>query len=101
MIAMLPNMGEEDMKVLIIGAAGMVGAKLAQSLVTDPEPGLDGLVLVDVVPPKAPAGATVPVETGTLDMTDAAAVAAQIAARPDVIFHLAAVVSAEAEADFE
>jgi D-erythronate 2-dehydrogenase len=101
MIAMLPNMGEEDMKVLIIGAAGMVGAKLAQSLTTDPEPGLDGLVLVDVVPPKAPAGATVPVETGTLDMTDAAAVAAQIAARPDVIFHLAAVVSGEAEADFE
>ena len=36
-----------------------------------------------------------------LDLTDAAAVARQIAGRPEVIVHLAAVVSGEAEADFE
>ena len=54
-----------------------------------------------MVTPTAPAGAAVPVETGTLDLTDAAAVAAGIAERPEVIFHLAAVVSGEAEADFE
>ena len=89
------------MQVLIIGAAGMVGAKLAQSLASAPEPGLDRLVLVDVVAPKAPAGAPMAVETGILDMTDAKAVAARIAARPEVIFHLAAVVSGEAEANFE
>ncbi len=88
------------MKVLIIGAAGMVGAKLAQSLAADPV-GIDEIVLVDVVPPSAPAAPKLKVRTGTLDMTDAAAVAAQIAERPEVIFHLAAVVSGEAEADFE
>ena len=42
----------------------------------------------------APGGAT-----ATLDLRDAAAVAARIAERPEVIFHLAAVVSGEAEAD--
>ena len=89
------------MKILIIGAAGMVGAKLAQSLAADPAPGLEELILVDVVPPRAPSEPQVPVTAATLDMTDAAAVAARVAARPEVIFHLAAVVSGEAEADFE
>ncbi len=89
------------MQVLIIGAAGMIGAKLAQALATAPEAGPDGLTLVDVVPPTVPAGALIPVTTGTLDMTDAAAVAARIAERPEVIYHLAAVVSGEAEANLE
>lgn len=89
------------MKVLIIGAAGMIGAKLAQSLLQDPPVGLDRLVSVDVIPPRVSAAPGIEVGSGALDITDAAAVAACIAERPDVIFHLAAVVSGEAEADFE
>ncbi len=89
------------MHILIIGAAGMIGSKLAASLATTPEPGLDKLTLVDVIPPKPPAEGAVPVVTATLDLTDASAVAALVAERPDVIFHLAAIVSGEAEADFE
>ena len=88
------------MRVLVIGAAGMIGGRLAASLAADPEPGIEALTLVDVVEPAAPAGA-VPVSTGVLDLTDAAAVAAAIAGRPGVIVHLAAIVSGEAEADFE
>jgi len=90
------------MQALIIGAAGMIGAKLARALAAEPEPepGIDTLALVDVVQPKAPDGA-VAVTTGTLDITDAAAVAGWIAARPEVIFHLSAIVSGEAEADFD
>jgi nucleoside-diphosphate-sugar epimerase len=88
------------MQTLIIGAAGMVGAKLASSLAADPAPGLESLTLVDVVSPKSPGGA-LPATTGTLDLTDVTAVATRIAERPDVIFHLAAVVSGEAEANFE
>jgi UDP-glucose 4-epimerase len=88
------------MQILIIGAAGMLGAKLARSLAEAPEPGLERLVLVDVVPPAAP-GAAAPAETATLDLTDSAAVGRLVDGRPDVIFHLAAVVSGEAEADFE
>ncbi len=88
------------MQILVIGAAGMIGAKLAASLAQDPPKGLDRLTLVDVVPPKAPP-APFPVVTETLDITDAAAVAARIGERPDVIFHLSAIVSGEAEADLE
>lgn len=89
------------MHVLIIGAAGMVGAKLAASLVGDSSAGVSKLTLVDVIAPQAPAGANVPVETAVLNLTDEAAVTARMADRPDVIFHLAAIVSGEAEADFE
>lgn len=88
------------MHVLIIGAAGMVGAKLAQSLAADPGAGVSRMTLVDVVAPGTPAGG-IPVEAGVLDLTNAAAVEQAVAARPEVIFHLAAIVSGEAEADFE
>jgi D-erythronate 2-dehydrogenase len=88
------------MHALIIGAAGMIGGKLAAALAREPEPGLEALTLVDVVEPAPPAGA-IPVATGVLDLTDAAAVAQRVAERPAVIVHLAAVVSGEAEADFD
>lgn len=89
------------MHVLVIGAAGMIGAKLAASLTGDSGSGVSRLTLVDVVAPQAPEGATIPVETAVLDLTDAAAVTERVADRPDVIVHLAAIVSGEAEADFE
>ena len=88
------------MHVMIIGAAGMVGGKLARSLASDPPPGLARLTLFDMVEPVAPAAECV-VATAALDIRDRGAVATAIAARPDVIYHLAAVVSGEAEADFE
>jgi len=89
------------MHVLIIGAAGMVGAKLARALLGDPPAGLARLTAVDVVAPELAGVPGVEVAAVALDITDAGAVAAAIAARPEVIFHLAAVVSGEAEADFE
>lgn len=92
------------MKVLVIGAAGMVGTKLARSFGTDPAPGVESLSLVDVIAPSVPPEVTaagIATTTGVLDLRDAAAVAAVVADRPDVIFHLAAIVSGEAEADFE
>ena len=52
------------MQVLITGAAGMVGSRLARSLLSDPPAGLAGLALVDVVPPRLPEGAAVPVAAG-------------------------------------
>jgi nucleoside-diphosphate-sugar epimerase len=91
------------MRILIIGAAGMVGRKLTERLVADKALGgsrIDALDLVDVVEPKAPAG-PIAVETGTVDIADPAASARLVAKRPDVIFHLAAIVSGEAEKDFD
>ncbi len=92
------------MHILIIGAAGMVGRKLTDRLTADGRLGdreIERLTLVDVVAPQAPAGFAGAVETLTVDLSVPEAAPALVARRPDVIFHLAAIVSGEAEADFD
>lgn len=74
-------------KTLVIGAAGMIGRKLVRQLAGDE------LVLHDVVPFE---GASV-----VSDLSAPGEAEKLIASRPQLIFHLAAVVSGEAEADFE
>jgi nucleoside-diphosphate-sugar epimerase len=92
------------MHILITGAAGMIGRKLVARLVAagalNGKP-IEKLTLIDVSAPQKPQGFTGSVETGAADIADAAAARAAVAGRPDVIFHLAAVVSGEAELDFE
>jgi nucleoside-diphosphate-sugar epimerase len=92
------------MHILITGAAGMIGRKLTERLVKDG--GLNGkaidkLTLTDVVTPQAPAGFAGKVETRTDDLPAPGVAKALIGQRPDVIYHLAGVVSGEAELDFE
>lgn len=90
--------------VLIIGAAGMVGAKLTRRLVADGAlagEDIDKLTLVDWVAASAPEGAPFAVEAQAADLSAPGAAEAAIVSRPDVIFHLAAIVSGEAEADFD
>jgi nucleoside-diphosphate-sugar epimerase len=92
------------MHILIIGAAGMVGGKLTNRLVADKTANgreITRLTLVDVVEPAAPAGFSGKVSTITADLSSLGAAQPLIAGRPDLIFHLAAIVSGEAEADFE
>jgi len=92
------------MHILITGAAGMIGRKLVARLVAagalNGKP-IDKLTLVDVSAPQKPQGFAGSVASSAADIADAAAARAAVAARPDVIFHLAAVVSGEAELDFE
>lgn len=92
------------MHILITGAAGMIGRKLTARLVGDGalngEP-IEKLTLVDVVAPQKPDGFAGKVETTSSDIADDKAARAAVSGRPDVIFHLAGVVSAEAELDFE
>jgi D-erythronate 2-dehydrogenase len=91
------------MKVLVIGAAGMVGRKLVAALLKAGQIGgraISALTLADVIEPPAIA-AQVPVTLVATDLSATGAAEALIADRPDVIFHLAAIVSGEAEADFE
>lgn len=92
------------MHILIIGAAGMVGRKLADRLARDGTLGgkaIDAMTLVDVVTPDAPAGFTGKVTLETVDLSAPGEAERLIAGRPDAIFHLAAIVSGEAEMDFE
>lgn len=91
------------MKVLVIGAAGMVGRKLVAALLAAGQVGgreIAALTLADVVEPPAIA-ASIPVTRVATDLSAVGAAEALIAERPDLIFHLAAIVSGEAEADFE
>lgn len=92
------------MKVLILGGAGMIGRKLAERLARDGNLGgkaVSKLTLYDVVSPQVPADAKMPVATLTGDLPAAGEAEKLISDRPDVIFHLAAVVSAEAEQYFD
>lgn len=91
------------MKILVIGAAGMVGRKLTAALLKAAQVAgrdISALVLADIVSPEVPKAA-IPIETHAVDLSAPAAADKLIAGRPDLIFHLAAIVSGEAEADFE
>lgn len=90
------------MKVLIIGAGGMLGRKLVERLAT----GVEGLNVSqimrhDVVLSPAPPQAAFPIETFMGDLSIPGEAEKLVASRPDLIFHLAAIVSGEAEANFE
>jgi nucleoside-diphosphate-sugar epimerase len=92
------------MHILIIGAAGMVGRKLTQRLVADRTLGgkpVDKLTLVDIVKPDAPAGFSGVVDARESDLSAPGEAEKLVATRPDAIFHLAAIVSGEAELDFD
>ncbi|MBI1219499.1 MAG: NAD-dependent epimerase/dehydratase family protein [Rhodobacteraceae bacterium] len=91
------------MHILIIGAAGMIGRKLTAALLADAGVGGHGITrmtLADVAEPALPA-TTIPVSTRAADLAAPGAAAKLVAGRPDLIFHLAAIVSGEAEADFD
>jgi D-erythronate 2-dehydrogenase len=76
-------------RILVLGAAGMIGRKLVERLESD---GAE-LTLHDVVPFEGASAVS--------DLSVAGEAEKLVAARPELIFHLAAVVSGEAEADFE
>ena len=92
------------MHILITGAAGMIGRKLTARLVKDgalnAKP-IEQLTLIDVTAPSKPEKFSGKVETAAADIADPASVQKAVSGRPEVIFHLAGVVSGEAEVDFE
>lgn len=86
-------------KVLIIGGGGMIGQKIAKTLIAD---GLNGLVpekviLCDVAFPESGVSSVLQIQGG---YTEPANLERIIAEEPEVIIHLAAIVSGAAERDF-
>ncbi len=92
------------MHILITGAAGMIGRKLTERLAREGalngQP-IDTLTLTDIVPPQKPAGFSGTVEARADDLPAPGVAETLVAKKPDVIFHLAGVVSGEAELDFD
>jgi len=93
------------MKILIIGGGGMVGQKLAHKLAllgTCGNRQIDNLTLADAfAPPELSTTSNFPIKSVVADITNPVIAQSLFADKPDVIFHLAAVVSGEAEANFE
>jgi D-erythronate 2-dehydrogenase len=92
------------MRILITGASGMVGRKLVARLLQDRQLAgrtITALDLHDIVAPETPAVDGILVRGFTGDLAAAGASEALIADRPDIVFHLAGVVSGEAETNFD
>lgn len=90
------------MRVAIIGAAGMIGRKLAERIAATGLLGgnsVDAMTLVDVVIPQVGEGFAGTRDAFAADLSAPDVAARVVADRPDVIVHLAAIVSGEAEAD--
>jgi nucleoside-diphosphate-sugar epimerase len=94
----------DNLHVLITGAAGMIGRKLIERLAREPRIGgspIERLTLIDVVEAQAPKGASFKTTVRTGDLSLPGEASAAVADRPQIVFHLAGVVSGEAETDFE
>lgn len=94
-------MKTENLHVAIIGAAGMIGRKVAERIAANGAIGgqtVAQMTLVDVIKPNVTTAFKGTLNLIKADLSDAAQLVAE---QPDIIVHLAAIVSSEAEADLE
>jgi nucleoside-diphosphate-sugar epimerase len=92
------------MKVLVIGAAGMLGRKFCEKLAKIGVLAgrkVSQLIMGDVIEPLPLPEAPFEIELAACDLSVPGVAEDLISGRPDIIMHLAAIVSGEAEADFE
>ncbi|MCA9212543.1 MAG: SDR family oxidoreductase [Planctomycetales bacterium] len=92
------------MRILVTGGAGMIGRKLIARLAADAnlrgQP-IEHVTSFDIVEGEAPTDAPFGFEARAGDLRDSETVKRLVDDEPDAIFHLAAVVSGEAEKDFD
>jgi len=92
------------MRILVTGAQGMLGKRLTAQLLTDGQlhaQPINKLILSDVVATPPPAQTDIPLESTLADLSQPGVAQSLLSAHPDVIYHLAAVVSGEAERDMQ
>ena len=92
------------MNILIIGGGGLVGRKLGEALSrrgTLRGRDISRIVLADIVDPDLPQGGGAPIEAIRCDIADPDSVAGCLGADVDVVYLLAAALSAHCEEDFD
>jgi UDP-glucose 4-epimerase len=96
--------GIADMHVMVLGAAGMIGRKLVEKIAREPQvlgSAISRLTLVDAFQPPIPEALQSVTTTLTTDLGRTGVAEKLIETCPDMILHLAAIVSGEAETDFD
>ena len=92
------------MKILIMGGAGMVGQKLLKQILKKQDlrsQKITEIILFDIIKAPYPDNTTIPIITKSGDISDPSVSADIVSSKPDVIFHLAAIVSGQAEQEFD
>jgi threonine 3-dehydrogenase len=93
-------MRRESMRILLTGAGGQIGRDLIAELGRRAPNGKPPTIVATDLRPQASTDSPPAVSWRALDVTDDAATRAMIAElRPDVVFHLAAILSAKGEKD--
>lgn len=92
------------MKILILGSAGMIGQKLVAkllSLKTINEKKIQELILFDVITTPKIDETDIKIQIKTGDFSDPTVSKNLVKDKPELIFHLAAIVSGHAEKEFD
>ena len=92
------------MKVLIMGGAGMIGQKLLNLILKNKKlknEEITEITLFDIIESPYPLNSSIPIITKSGDISDPKTSIDLISSKPDIIFHLAAIVSGQAEQEFD
>ena len=92
------------MHILITGAAGMIGRKITERILREGRIGkreVNKLTLHDIVEPTAQPTEHITIRPIVGDIADKQLIDRLLSEKPDIVMHLAAIVSGEAEADFD
>ena len=92
------------MEVLILGGAGMVGQKLLKKIIEKKYingKSVSKIKLFDIVEAVYPENTGIEIETITGDISKPETSINLVESKPDIIFHLAAIVSGQAEDEFD
>ena len=92
------------MKILIMGGAGMIGQKLLNLLLKKEKINnqkISELTLFDIIKAPYPLDTNIPIQSKSGDISDVNISKSLVSSKPDMIFHLAAIVSGQAEQEFD
>ena len=92
------------MKILIMGGAGMIGQKLLNLILSNPKlrnKQITEITLFDIIDSPYPSDSKIPIIVKSGDISNQQTSVDLVSSKPDIIFHLAAIVSGQAEQEFD